>query len=129
MVTWPRWSGRLSTRALLLICFGLSSIRWLVMALTSDPVVLVLAATLHGFTFGAFYLSSVAWMVERAPGSLRATGQSLFAAATFGVGGIVGYRGAGALYDVVGGHRLFLIAAGLALLPALVVGVTGVKKA
>lgn len=129
MVTWPRWSGRLSTRALLLTCFGLSAIRWLVMALTSDPVVLVLAASLHGFTFGAFYLSSVAWMVERAPGSLRATGQSLFAAATFGIGGIVGYRGAGALYDVVGGHRLFLIAAGLALLPALVVGVTGVKKA
>lgn len=129
MVTWPRWSGRLSTRTLLLFCFGVSAARWALMAVTSSPAVLVLAAAAHGFTFGAFYLASIAWMVERAPGSLRATGQSLFAAATFGIGGIVGYRVAGALYDAVGGHRLFAIAAGLALLPAIVVALTPVKKA
>ncbi len=124
MFTWSRWAPRIPTRKLLIACFVVSSARWGVMALTSDPVVLVAAAALHGFTFGAFYLSSVAWMVERAPGSLRATGQALFVAATFGIGGIVGYRGSGALYDLVGGHRLFALAALVALLPALVLALT-----
>lgn len=125
MFTWSRWAPRLPVRGLLIACFVLSSVRWAVMALTSNAVVLVATAALHGFTFGAFYLSSVAWMVERAPGSLRATGQSLFVAATFGIGGIVGYRTSGALYDVLGGHQLFALASAMALLPALVIWLAG----
>lgn len=124
MFTWSRWAPRWPVRRLLIACFVLSAARWAAMALTSNPVVLVATAALHGFTFGAFYLSSVTWMVDRAPGSLRATGQSLFVAATFGIGGIIGYRGAGALYDVIGGHRLFAVAAVMALLPALVLWLT-----
>lgn len=124
MLTWSRWAHRLSTKKLLLGCFVASAARWAIMSLTSDPVVLVVTAGLHGLTFGAFYLASVEWMVQRAPGSLRATGQTLFVAATFGVGGIVGYRISGGLYDVLGGHRLFAVASGLALLPAVVMGLT-----
>lgn len=124
MITWPRWSGLLSTKKLLLWVFVASSVRWAVMSLTSNPWVLVGAAALHGLTFGAFYLASIDWMVKRAPGSLRATGQTLFAAATFGVGGIVGYRISGGLYDALGGHRLFAVAAVMALLPAVVMTLT-----
>ena len=124
MFTFPRWGHRVSTRTVLMAVFLASAARWAVMAVTSNPFVLVGAALLHGLTFGAFYLASVEWMVRRAPGSLRATGQSLFVAATFGVGGIVGYRGAGALYDALGGHRLFGVAAAVALLPAVVLSLT-----
>ena len=45
-------------------------------------------------------------------------------AATFGVGGIVGYRVSGGLYDLLGGHQLFAVAAVMALLPAVVMGLT-----
>ncbi len=128
MFTWSRWAPRIPTRKLLIACFVVSSARWGVMAVTTNAVVLVATAALHGFTFGAFYLSSVAWMVERAPGSLRATGQALFVAATFGIGGMVGYRGAGALYDRVGGHQLFAFAALAALLPALVMALSPAQK-
>ena len=124
MITWPRWSGRLSTRKLLIGAAVASSLRWALMSVTSDPVVLVMAASVHGLTFGAFYLASVEWMVQRAPGSLRATGQTLFVAATFGVGGIVGYRVSGGLYDLLGGHGLFAVAAVMALLPAVVMALT-----
>lgn len=124
MITWPRWSGLVSTRKLLLGVFAASSLRWAVMSLTSNAAVLVAAAALHGLTFGAFYLASIDWMVKRAPGSLRATGQALFAAATFGIGGIVGYRLSGGLYDMLGGHRLFAFAAVMALLPAIVMTLT-----
>ncbi len=124
MITWSRWSGRLSRKKLLIGCFLVSSARWALMSITSDPLVLVASAAVHGLTFGAFYLASVEWMVQRAPGSLRATGQTLYVAATFGVGGIVGYRVSGGLYDLLGGHRLFAVAAVMALLPALVMALT-----
>lgn len=118
MITWPRWSGRVTPRALLITCFVASAFRWAMMALTSNAVVIVLSALLHGLTFGAFYLAAVAWMSKRAPSSLRATGQTLFASATFGIGGIIGYRAAGWTFDQLGGHGLFGVAAILALLPA-----------
>lgn len=124
MFTWPRWAHRVPTRRLLIGAFVVSAARWLIMALTSSPWVLVAIAGLHGLTFGAFYLASVEWMSQRAPGSLRATAQALFVAATFGVGGIAGYRTAGRLYDALGGHQLFAVAAGLALLPALAIALT-----
>ncbi len=121
MLTWSRWAPRWSPRALLTVVFVASAGRWALMSVTSDPALLVCAAAIHGLTFGAFYLSAVTWMVERAPGSLRATGQALFVAATFGVGGIVGYRGSGMLYDALQGHRLFAVASVVALLPVLVI--------
>ncbi len=129
MLTWSRWSARISTKRLLLLCFAGSSFRWFLMSVTSNPILLIASAALHGLTFGAFYLASVEWMMERAPGSLRATGQALFVSATFGIGGIVGYRTSGALYDVLGGHRLFAVAALMALVPAIVLGLTPHRKA
>jgi MFS transporter, PPP family, 3-phenylpropionic acid transporter len=124
MFSWPRWAGRFSPKQLLLGVFAVSALRWMVMGLTSNPAVLIASAGLHGITFGAFYLASVEWMSRRAPGSMRATGQALFTAATFGLGGIVGFRLAGRVYDALGGHRLFLVAAGLAVLPAVAIALT-----
>ena len=124
MLTWSRWAPRLTTKQILIAVFVASSVRWALMAVTSDPLVLVAAAAIHGLTFGAFYLASVEWMVQRAPGSLRATGQALFVAATFGVGGVVGYRVSGGLYDVLKGHQLFALASVMALLPAVVMALT-----
>jgi PPP family 3-phenylpropionic acid transporter len=119
MWTWPRWSGAVSARTLLMVAFGASSVRWALMAWTTRADVLVASALLHALTFGAFYLAAVAWMAERAPASLRATGQSLFVACTFGIGGLVGYMGSGRAYDALGGGPLFALAAGLEWLPVL----------
>lgn len=119
MWTWPRWSGAVAPRTLLMVAFGASSVRWALMAWTTRADVLIAAALLHALTFGAFYLAAVAWMAERAPASLRATGQALFVACTFGIGGLVGYAGSGRAYDALGGGPLFALAAGLEWLPVL----------
>jgi MFS transporter, PPP family, 3-phenylpropionic acid transporter len=119
MFTWPRWGHRISPRTLLIVSFVASAARWLGMAVFDSPAAFLALAAIHGLTFGAFYLASVAYMADAAPGSLRATGQALFVAATFGVGGLVGYLGTGAGYDALGGHKLFAVAAAAALLPAL----------
>jgi PPP family 3-phenylpropionic acid transporter len=117
MFTWPRWGAHWPTRRVLLWVFGASAVRWALMAVVTHPLALSAAALFHGLTFGAFYLASVGYLSKHAPGSLRATGQALFAAATFGVGGVIGYRVSGALYDALGGPKLFAVATTLALLP------------
>ena len=118
MWSWPRWSHRLSAHSLLILSFLGSALRWWGMSLTSSGPVLVALSLLHGLTFGAFFVAAVAWMASQAPGSLRATGQSLLVAGTFGVGGLVGYVLAGRAYDALGGHRLFAAAGALELAPA-----------
>jgi PPP family 3-phenylpropionic acid transporter len=121
MLAWPRWSSRWGARTLLVGSFLVGVVRWGVMAVSSSAPVLVAVAALHGFTFGAFYVGAVGWMTQATPPSLRATGQALFAAVTFGVGGVVGFRVSGLLFDALGGPGLFGVAAGLELLPAALV--------
>ncbi len=123
MTLWPHWSQRVSARHLLMLSFGLSALRWWGMALTSDVLWLTALALLHGFSFGAYYVASVAEVARHVPESMRSTGQALFNAITFGLGGLVGYSGSGALYAHVGGHQLFAIAGFLELFPLAVVAV------
>jgi PPP family 3-phenylpropionic acid transporter len=121
LLTWPRFAARLKPRHVLLLSFAVSGLRWAGMALTSSPWVLGALAVLHGLTFGAFFVSAVATMAELAPQSLRATGQAVLVATTFGIGGMVGFLSTGPAYEALGGHRLFAVAGALEVLPVLVV--------
>ena len=119
MLLYPRFAERIAPRHLLCLSFALSALRWGGMALVSAPVPLVALNLLHGMTFGAFYVSSVAFMARRVPEHLRASGQGLFAAVTFGVGGLIGFSASGAGYSLLGGGQgLFAVAAVLELVAA-----------
>ena len=111
MLLYPRLAARVTVRHLLLVAYGGSALRWAGMAVATSAPAIIALSLLHGLTFGAFYIACVAWVAERVPAALRARGQGLFAAVTFGLGGLVGYAGAGAGYDALGGHRLFAVAA------------------
>ena len=80
-----------------------------------------------GFTFGSFYIAGVTYVARRVPDAMRASGQALMVAVTYGVGGLVGYLGAGSGYEWLGGFRLFAVAAALELVPALLI--LGVREA
>jgi PPP family 3-phenylpropionic acid transporter len=118
MWLWPRLAGRWSTRRMLAVSFAVSGLRWAGMAVAPGAAVLVALQGLHGFTFAAFYLAAVAELSARVPEQWRASGQSLFAAVTFGLGGCVGFLSSGMLLGTLGGGRLFAAAAGLELLAA-----------
>jgi len=120
MTLWPRWSHLLSAHGMLLVSFGVSALRWWSMAATDNVVLLAALAAVHGISFGAFYVSAVAEVAKHTPESLRATGQALFTAITFGVGGLIGYASSGVLYTHLGGHQLFAIAGVVELLPIAV---------
>lgn len=119
-LTWPRWAARFRTSTLLQASFAASALRWLLMGLSANPAILVGSALLHGLTFGVFYGAAVAEVSARTPERLRASGQALLAAATFGVGGIVGFSASGWAYAKLGGPTLFLVAAALEALPLAV---------
>jgi PPP family 3-phenylpropionic acid transporter len=124
MVSYGRWSPRLSVPSTLALAFAGSALRWWGVALTDTASLLIAISALHGLTFGVFYVSAVAFMSDRVPPSLRATGQALFVAATFGVGGLLGFIGSGRLYQALGGHWLFALAGVLELLPLALVAFT-----
>lgn len=113
MLAFPRIAGARAPRHLLALAFAASAVRWAGMALAVRPGVMVALSLLHAFSFGMFYLAAVGFMARRVPDAIRSSGQALFASATFGVGGLVGYALSGRLYDAIGGHRLFALAAAL----------------
>jgi PPP family 3-phenylpropionic acid transporter len=121
MIFYPRFADRIAPRYLLCIAFAATAVRWGCVALVTSPILLVGLSLLHCMTFGVFYLASVAFMARRVPHHLRASGQGLFAAVTFGIGGLVGYTSSGAAYALLGGPALFAVAGLLEVVAALFV--------
>jgi MFS transporter, PPP family, 3-phenylpropionic acid transporter len=121
LLLYPRMAERLAPRHWLALAFAASALRWGGLSLATSPGLLVALSLLHGMTFGAFYVASITFMARRVPPHLRASGQGLFTAITFGLGGLVGYTAAGAGYDWLGGHRLFAVAGLVELLAAALV--------
>ena len=113
MFAYPRFADRFAPRHLLFVAFAASGLRWLGLSLVDQAWAILALNALHGLTFGLFYVAAVAYVARQAPPHLRATAQALFVAATFGLGGLVGYLASGLGYDVLGGHQLFAVAAGL----------------
>jgi PPP family 3-phenylpropionic acid transporter len=118
LLLYPRVAHRISPRHLLALAFASSAVRWAGLSVATSPVVIAALSLLHGMSFGAFYVASIAFMARRVPPHLRASGQGLFAALTFGLGGLVGYSSAGAGYDWLGGQLLFAVAAAVELVAA-----------
>jgi PPP family 3-phenylpropionic acid transporter len=113
-----RWIGRGSTRGWLIGAFLVSAARWALTAVVRDPWILAAIQAFHAFSFGVFYLSAVQALVRWVPDRLRATGQGLFGAAVFGVGGWIGTAAGGLIFDRLGGRALFGLSACAACLAA-----------
>lgn len=121
MFAYPRFADRIAPRHVLFVSFAASAIRWLGISLVDDAASLIALSLLHGLSFGSFYVAAVAFVARRVPDSLRASGQALMVSITFGVGGVVGYLGAGTGYQLLGGFTLFAVAAALELVPAVLI--------
>lgn len=128
MLAYPRLFEALRPERVLAWSFLASALRWLVLALTADPVVIAIVSVFHAFTFGTFIVAAVAAVTERVPDARRGGGQGLFVAVTFGVGGLAGFLLTGLAYDEVGGHALFGVAAALELVPALLLLLGGAGR-
>jgi PPP family 3-phenylpropionic acid transporter len=109
---------RIGIKPLLLAALVSDMVRWSAYALLHDYRLALLFQPLHGLGFAGFYVAGVTFIEQRVPVQLRATGQTLFNAAVFGVGSVVGANLFGHLYDHVHASGMFTAAA-LICVPAL----------
>lgn len=107
--------ARLGAVRLLMLAAVAAILRWTVTALSPPLAILFVMQALHGLTFGAAHLGAVQFVAQAAPPRLAATAQSLYAAMASGV--IMGLVtiGIGPIYERLGPHAYFIMAAAGAL--------------
>lgn len=90
------------------ICYGLAS---LLLGLCANSLAsVILIETLHGFGSGLIIASAANYIYTLTPENLKATGQSLYTAAS-ALSGILGNLAGGALIDVLGARWFYVILA------------------
>ncbi|GMV43870.1 MAG: hypothetical protein AMXMBFR64_55860 [Myxococcales bacterium] len=83
----PRVIARIGLGALFVLSPLTTATRWAVPLVTDLPWVVIAAQSLHALSFGGLYYAAVTWLAQAVPLRLRASGQSLYAAVAFGIGG------------------------------------------
>ena len=111
MLLWPRMCVWAEPRTWLIVGLTANPVRWLLSSIAHDPVLLLVIQLTHAFTFGVFYLAAVQIVHGLVPEGLKTTAQGVFAAVTFGVGGLVGNGLGGLLYEAIGMKALYIGAA------------------
>src|SRR5699024_12455767 len=82
-----------------LIIFVFSSASWMVLA----------CILLHWLTFGILYLSAIDFVTRLILETLKSSGHLIYYSVFFGISGIVGSLGGGAILDYLSGNHLYLI--------------------
>ncbi len=114
----PWWLERFRPRDVLALSALAGVLRWAVTS-SAGPAGIIAAQTLHGLSYGAFFLAMVDAIVRRTPAELRGTAQALIAAISIGAGSLLGNLAAGPLFAIDHGKTLFLAAAGFSVVPAV----------
>ena len=113
----PRISRRVSLRQILLACFVLAVLRFLLIGWTVEFIgLLVFAQLLHGASFGAHHAATMAALNRWFVASQQARAQALYGSVAYGAGGLGGALLAGALWESAGAAITFSAASLLALL-------------
>ncbi len=81
--------------------------RWILTAMADTEWLLVAAQSLHGLTFGAWWIASVALFTERSPDDVKNAAQALMPAVSHGLGALVAMAIASPLLAVTGTTELF----------------------
>ena len=126
----PRLLAVLRAETVLLFTLVAACLRFLLIGWAVDNLlVLLLAQSLHAFTFGAYHAAAIGLVHRHFRGRNQARGQALYNSLAFGVGGSIGGIYAGAAWETLGGAMTFSIAAGCAFLAAMVFHVYGSSRA
>ena len=106
-----RFIPRFGLRLILIISLLLSTLRWLLIGLFPDIIiVLIFAQLLHAASFGTFHAAAIAWVHQHFIGKNQARGQALYSSIGFGAGGVLGSLTSGYLWESPGPTFTFLLA-------------------
>lgn len=123
----PKLIGGLGLRALMLISLMLSVVRWLLIGLLPENLLLMLfAQTLHAVSFGALHAVGIALVHHYFSPSNHGQGQAIFSSLGFGVGGALGALCSGLMWENLGAAATFSVAA-VAVFIALISAIIWIK--
>jgi MFS transporter, PPP family, 3-phenylpropionic acid transporter len=106
--------ARIGERRLFSLGCALYAVSFFSWSLMSDPVAIALVRAVVGIGFAFVYVGSVIIVDDMVPPRLRATGQGLAKAVSYGLAPIAGALGGGVMYQALGPRALFEAAAALA---------------
>lgn len=110
-----KWFKKDKALFFIILASLLYTLRWVLFALSTDPIHVLLGQLLHGLTFGIFYLSSLDYITRIIPNTLKSSGHLIFYSVFFGVSGIIGSIGGGFLIDYFSGNHLYFVLGSLSL--------------
>jgi PPP family 3-phenylpropionic acid transporter len=103
-------------RQVLIASFGLTVVRFVIIAWWADSLpLLLLAQVLHAASFGSFHAAALGYVHRFFRGANQARGQAIYASLTFGLGGTLGGLYAGYAWERLGAGITFTGAALCAL--------------
>jgi len=118
--TQGHWFERLSMHNWLLLAAGVSALRFAAMAaFGSFMAVLLVTQLTHAITFAAQHGACITLVARYFPGRLRGRGQALYSTLGYGLSGVVGGVGGGALIERWGYPAVFWASSVAALLSVL----------
>lgn len=121
-VKMPWIMARFKLKTILLASLMIGVVRFAMMGLVPDQLVLLLLAqTMHAFTFGSFHAASVEVVTQYFNGRHQAKGQAIYNSVAYGVGGALGGLLGGFALQYLGGQMTFTLAALFPLLGAIIV--------
>lgn len=121
------WLPRLGARKVFTAVLFLAALRWWAMTRVTSPLEVVAVQSMHGITFGAFWVAAVE-LVDRWSGpARRARGQAALSGAVAGGGALFGLAGGAALVEATNTVMLFQVGVGVALLAGCV-ALVGVRE-
>lgn len=108
--------NRFGIRLVMLVSLFLAVIRFLMIGVGADSLIILLAAQLlHAATFGAHHSASILMMQKWFSGNLQARGQAAFISASYGIGGTLGGLFLSWIWGSLGPETVYLFSAGFAL--------------
>ena len=118
----PKLMARFSLKKIMLISLVLAVIRFSMIGVAIDNLwLLLIAQSLHAFTFGSFHAASIEVITQFFNGRHQAKGQAIYNSVAYGVGGTIGGLAGGYALQYLGGEKTFLLAALFPLLGFIVI--------
>ena len=112
------WWG---ARMVLIASLGIAVIRWILVAVASDQLpVVILAQLMHAATFGTFHAAAIHMVHHYFVGRHQGRGQALYSSISFGAGGAFGSLLSGYLWGGLGPEAAYWVSAGYALIAVFV---------
>ncbi|RXI97856.1 MFS transporter [Anaerobacillus alkaliphilus] len=117
------WFRKYHALTFITIAGILFAVRWIVMGLIVNPLLVLPLQMLHGFSFGVFYLCAFHYVTKIIPEELQSTGHLLFYSFFFGLSGMLGSSIGGVIIDETSVSYLYLILGIFAIIGAIFIAV------